>query len=1061
MNWGKEWFEFFPNAPVTVMNYAASLLQISDNQLLEHFVSIGLSPEIYVWSLFKSVFTEVFSTDMWLKAFDHIFSMPPSFLFYFICAYLSYFRKTFFQLKTLQDLEDFFHTIHACDLDKILHSAYDMHNSTIQSSIQRAITSSYGVFTPLQKGQYVLGLRFPKHSVDFQMKQREKIARSEEEIDIARTNYESLKKHNTEFEIEHRNWLIRQRAILEASRDRQQLADQIERELLEEKERIRQLELQERLKNIEFLQERRKMLGEIQEAEANLLSQTDQRLSSVRNDIYSDIKHMTTNMHLNQVEKMEESKRMDYQMFVERCPPAHYTPQPTAAGIGEMIHPRPSITSSEWYQTTTTVPPPPPQTMLNSPPNLLSDATTTEPVVVPNASSASNENASTLPHSNLIPSSSSPSQQPQQRSPQASATLSHENQTNHSVNRVEANLSVSQPPQQPSQRLESSQKVEDSQLSFAEGLNVHMLGKEISNLQKELDSLHKVVEETHSKEPQKKECKEKNEHLKKKKPKKEKKDKSSSSKETTNDPSTEQKQRISESVPLSKSTSKHATDSSSKKKTKKKDIVRSEKNSAATLTPTSTCEMSVQTDTTNTINKKKKNSSSSTTSVTMRKDKSKPLNDLSELNISSSSSSSGGGGDSSKTHSSHHEEEDDSKISELRKSLSQQKAHLEKSEGALQHIENLASYISQQTSAAKNSDSNISRSVSSISTLDTSRTSQVYSRFDYLEKVDHRVNDLIQKKFKEFMSKRGQEEKKVTPGSSPSSIMSSSGGIGKQHSPQNTSSIPSNASKNSFESMNDKSLSGHHMTANNNLYEVEERNLSYPTTTNTTATTATTMNTTAMDHSSFQRNDSGVKGALEESSTNRSSFLLNETTEKVYSSDTSLSVLSNKRVSGGVRNRGSISSTFNPKFESKYLNSPESQKSDNDTSSDVNSLLRHSSDFETIGSNRVNVSSQPSSESSNSLNDSSINHTLKPANMHGYSSAVLLLNDSRQSEEKPKTSSSVLTTITSYPSLSSSVESIQLKPQDYSSLDLSFFSTTSSNDEENVTISTSCLISDE
>ncbi|EFC42480.1 predicted protein [Naegleria gruberi] len=249
----------------------------------------------------------------------------------FIVSYLNYFRRSLFQIKERREAENFFHSIHACDLEKILAFAYDIQKTQYESSVQKLIAKSYGSFSFLPKGHYNISIRFPEYSVDYQLKQRERIVKSEEDFDRARNNYIQLKKHNEEFEIEHRNWLIRQKALIEVSKTQEEASKKMEREILEEKERVRQMELEERLKNVEYLQERRKMLANLHEAELNAKTLNQQRyMENLTIDTHNEIKHKMTEMQLGEIEKMEQAKLQDIECFVN--PPSNYyfTKNPSA-----------------------------------------------------------------------------------------------------------------------------------------------------------------------------------------------------------------------------------------------------------------------------------------------------------------------------------------------------------------------------------------------------------------------------------------------------------------------------------------------------------------------------------------------------------------------------------------------------------------------------------------------------------------------------------------------------------------------------------------------------------
>lgn len=66
-----------------------SILKQTDPALHRHFAESQLGPETYLWLPIRSLFTELLTRKEWLQLFDHVFTLPPSFIGHFAVAYLA------------------------------------------------------------------------------------------------------------------------------------------------------------------------------------------------------------------------------------------------------------------------------------------------------------------------------------------------------------------------------------------------------------------------------------------------------------------------------------------------------------------------------------------------------------------------------------------------------------------------------------------------------------------------------------------------------------------------------------------------------------------------------------------------------------------------------------------------------------------------------------------------------------------------------------------------------------------------------------------------------------
>jgi len=130
----------------------------------------------------KTLFTEVFSKDDWLRLMDHIFTYrdDPELLIYFAISFLMSSRNTLLgQVHTIEDMIAFQSKITGLPFKKITTLAFKLHErhreSIFTGTIQNALPMA-------QNGDYPIFTRYPEQVVASQVRIREKIVQEEEEL---------------------------------------------------------------------------------------------------------------------------------------------------------------------------------------------------------------------------------------------------------------------------------------------------------------------------------------------------------------------------------------------------------------------------------------------------------------------------------------------------------------------------------------------------------------------------------------------------------------------------------------------------------------------------------------------------------------------------------------------------------------------------------------------------------------------------------------------------------------------------------------------------------------
>jgi Rab-GTPase-TBC domain len=179
MNWCQKWWEYYPNPPVEALEIVSSMLEYHDPQLFSHFERCEVSSQIYAWDFMKSLFSESFSKQDWLKVWDHLVANPPSFLYHFMIAYLIHFRKPLLAICNQKDFIFFFQKRNATNTNNLIMKAYEIKQKTPTTLDPSTFLKS---FNPCLPGEYPIFNQYPQFIVNHQMKMKNKIREDEEEF---------------------------------------------------------------------------------------------------------------------------------------------------------------------------------------------------------------------------------------------------------------------------------------------------------------------------------------------------------------------------------------------------------------------------------------------------------------------------------------------------------------------------------------------------------------------------------------------------------------------------------------------------------------------------------------------------------------------------------------------------------------------------------------------------------------------------------------------------------------------------------------------------------------
>ncbi|XP_035678691.1 TBC1 domain family member 31-like [Branchiostoma floridae] len=261
VNWCQQWFEYFPNPPINVLNLVENLLAYHDKHLLQHLITYNITAQTYAWPLLETLFSEVLTKDEWLKLFDNVFSNHPSFLILCVAAYAISARGPLTKCTDVSDFEYFFHHRNAIDIGAVIREAYRLQDTTPEDIHPRRVMEE---FQPLTRGQYPIFNKYPTFIVDYQVKERERIREEELQYLQERQVTEELKRETERKRHQEEAWYRQQELLEEAEETRRRVIADEEQKLTDQRVRLAAMRRELRVKELQLLDAARRRFMEHQ-----------------------------------------------------------------------------------------------------------------------------------------------------------------------------------------------------------------------------------------------------------------------------------------------------------------------------------------------------------------------------------------------------------------------------------------------------------------------------------------------------------------------------------------------------------------------------------------------------------------------------------------------------------------------------------------------------------------------------------------------------------------------------------------------------------------------------
>ncbi|XP_066290828.1 TBC1 domain family member 31-like isoform X3 [Branchiostoma lanceolatum] len=261
VNWCQQWFEYFPNPPINVLNMVENLLAYHDKHLLQHLITYNITAQTYAWPLLETLFSEVLTKEEWLKLFDNVFSNHPSFLLLCVAAYAISARGPLTKCTDVGDFEYFFHHRNAIDIGAVIREAYRLQDTTPEDIHPRRVMEKSN---PLTRGQYPIFNKYPTFIVDYQVKERERIREEELQYLQERQVTEELKRETERKRHQEEAWYRQQELLEEAEETRRRVIADEEQKLTDQRVRLAAMRRELRVKELQLLDAARRRFMEHQ-----------------------------------------------------------------------------------------------------------------------------------------------------------------------------------------------------------------------------------------------------------------------------------------------------------------------------------------------------------------------------------------------------------------------------------------------------------------------------------------------------------------------------------------------------------------------------------------------------------------------------------------------------------------------------------------------------------------------------------------------------------------------------------------------------------------------------
>ena len=277
-NWAYQWFEFFPNPPINILALTENILAHHDSTLLKHLLTCKLTSQQYAWPLLRTVFSEVFDRESWLRIWDNIFSQPPGFIIYIAISFLNSNRSAIMKCNSIEALDMFLGQKNSVPAMRIIKEAYRIKHATPS---QLCPIKNLTAFNPLSSPTYPVFDMYPIFIVDYQKRERQRI-RDEEMLYLQnRQSSMELEQLRQRRKAQLEAWSSQQQQLTDVEEHRKRLLKIEDEKVVAQRKRIQALNRELKIKELHVLDDvRGKFMDHMLAQKANEVEKLEKQLNS-------------------------------------------------------------------------------------------------------------------------------------------------------------------------------------------------------------------------------------------------------------------------------------------------------------------------------------------------------------------------------------------------------------------------------------------------------------------------------------------------------------------------------------------------------------------------------------------------------------------------------------------------------------------------------------------------------------------------------------------------------------------------------------------------------------
>lgn len=310
VNWGKEFFSFYPHRPVSIVSYLNHTLKHEDAELWNHLDECGVGVDVWGWDVMWPLYTEILTRNEWLQLMDHTFANEPIWLFLFHVRWVCQLREPLLQLHDHSQLVAMFRKATPVSMNTVIQQTYRLQQRCIHS----ALTEPYRTFVAFKDFAYPTILECDEAVITSKVRELERIEAHQNEVHASKARVEDVKKRIAQAAMLEDAFVGKQRAIVASKFDAANETWIQQVQLEKERQRLRDIEHETRLLAIqEQLRSAQRLEGLQHEINSAVQTTRDAQVDRDRETMKWDF---SDRMSMQEIERLEMGAKLKLNTIV-------------------------------------------------------------------------------------------------------------------------------------------------------------------------------------------------------------------------------------------------------------------------------------------------------------------------------------------------------------------------------------------------------------------------------------------------------------------------------------------------------------------------------------------------------------------------------------------------------------------------------------------------------------------------------------------------------------------------------------------------------------------------